>query len=312
MNINEKNSKGATPRTSYRHTFRLAVLIIILVLAALLVRQILVPESFGLKGYYRASAVDEAREFPIRHVGEKACIECHDDIASLHDKDAHAAVPCESCHGPGADHAQAEGETAILIPEGKDPCLACHRPLDARPSAFPQIRWREHYQFVGVKDTSIDCIECHSPHEPLFMDRDIRSARLHPLIHRCQDCHTERFDRDFHRPKSHPAIFECSYCHKEIVEDFSRRAHSEIQCSTCHMFFKESDFAGRIIRDSDPRFCLLCHREADFRSSDAPPGIKWPGHLEDVAMEPGDTKKRCVDCHREMIHKIMERPDSNE
>ncbi len=312
MNINEKAGNGATQKTSYRHTFRLAVLIIIFILAALLVRQALIPETFGLEGSYRAAAVNEAREFPIRHIGEKACIECHDDIASLHDKDAHAAVPCESCHGPGSDHAQAEGDVALTIPQGKEPCLVCHRLLAARPSAFPQITWQDHFKFVGVKDLSITCIECHSPHEPFFMDRDLRTARLHPLIQRCRDCHIGRLDSNLQKPKDHPAIFECSYCHKQIVDDFADREHAEIQCTTCHIFIKESDFAGRIVRDSDPRFCLLCHRKADFRSSDAPPGIEWPGHLDDVSMGPEDRKKRCIDCHRDRIHMTTEGGHNNE
>jgi hypothetical protein len=312
MHIPEESSESNARRASYRHTIPLIIIIALLLIAAVVVQQLLIPPSFGEKGYYRADAVEEAQQFPVKHIGEEACNECHDDIVALHQKDAHAAVPCESCHGPGNEHAKAEGDVALTIPKGKEPCLVCHRLLAARPSAFPQITWQDHFKFVGVKDLSIACMECHSPHEPLFMDRDLRTARLHPLIQRCRDCHIGRLESNLEKPKDHPAIFECSYCHKQIVDDFADREHAEIQCTTCHIFIKESDFAGRIIRDSDPRFCLLCHRKADFRSSDAPPGIEWPGHLDDVSTGPEDRKKRCIDCHRDRIHMMTEGGQGNE
>ena len=53
-------------------------------------------------------------------------------------------------------------------------------------------------------------------------------------------------------------------CHGDVVEDFASRTHAEVRCTTCHIFFRETQDAGRILRDADPRFCLLCHRAADF------------------------------------------------
>jgi transcription elongation factor Elf1 len=298
-------SKNKAP-TSYRHTIRLFGVLTILLVAAIVVRYLASPPTFGQHGFFRGAAVDEARANPPRYLSENACVDCHEEQVELHDKDAHATVECEACHGPGWKHAAEPEEHGVKVPEGKQPCLVCHRLLAARPGAFPQVQWREHYRFVGVEDEKTDCMQCHDPHEPLFMDRDLRTARLHPLIHRCRDCHIGRVNDKLPRPERHPAIFECSYCHKDMVEDFTSRAHHEVRCTTCHLFIKQSDFNGRIVRDADPRFCLLCHRDADFRSSDAPPGIDWPDHLEDVAEEPGDRDKRCIDCHRDRIHKPTE------
>ncbi|MBU0742583.1 cytochrome c3 family protein [bacterium] len=292
---------------SYRHTFRLFALIGIAVVIALIVRARLVPESYGDLGHFRADAIEDAKRFEPRHLGPAACVECHDDVVALHAKDAHARVTCESCHGPGAVHVASEGEGGIIRPGGKEPCLVCHRLLPARPGEFAQIVPRDHYRFVGVEDPEIDCVACHDPHEPLFMDRDLRTARLHPLIHRCRDCHAGRTDETLSRPPGHPAIFECGYCHAEVVSGFAERPHSGVRCTICHLFFRESDFAGRILRDSDPRFCLLCHREADFRSDDAPPGIAWPDHGEDMAEDAGDLDKRCIDCHQDRIHPLQTR-----
>lgn len=292
----------APKRTSYRHVYRLFGLVAVLVAAALILRAALVPATFGDLGHFRAAAIDEARTRDARHVGQSTCAECHDDVADLHSKDAHARVQCETCHGLGARHVAADGDGDILRPDGREACLECHRLLLARPGEFAQIVVADHYRYIGVEDPATLCIACHDPHEPLYMDRDLRTARLHPLIHRCRDCHAGRTDETMPRPPDHPPIFQCDYCHAEIVGDFATRSHHAIRCTACHIFFRETESAGRILRDADPRFCLLCHGEADFRSADAAPSIDWPDHRADMAEQEADLTKRCVDCHRENIH----------
>ncbi len=286
---------------SYRHTVPVFILLGVVVIGGMVTRELFVPSSMGRYGQYRAEAVNDARAKPLSHVGHKACAECHADIARLRSKDVHADVECETCHGVGAAHA-ADPEQRITAPDGRGACLVCHRKLDARPGSFPQIDVAEHFKFLGVEDDTIACTRCHSPHEPLYLDRDLREARMHPLVHRCRDCHIGRTDESLDQPEDHPKIFTCKYCHSEIVDDFRDREHAEIGCTTCHLFLKENSFSGRIVLDADPRFCLLCHRQEEFKGDGAPPGIKWPDHLEDVAEDEADQKKRCVDCHRDKIH----------
>ncbi len=312
-------------KPDYRHAYRLFLTFGALLILALVVRQLLQPSSFGAFGPYRGDAVKEAMQRAPRHLGKDSCQACHRKQHALHAKDAHWRVQCEDCHGPAWKHVEfhqkngnkGNGEklktsnvpkTARLArrKEGKELCLICHQELAARRGSFPQVDWKEHYKFVGVKKDSIGCLTCHSPHEPLFMDRDLRKARLHPLIHRCRDCHLDdKRDKSWKRPAEHPKFFECSYCHQPIVKSFANSPHKKkVRCTTCHIFFKESDFAGRIIRDTDPRFCLLCHREGDYRSDDAPPSISWPEHRDDMGDGPEDAKKICIDCHRDNIHPV--------
>lgn len=292
-------------RADYRHINRLLLIIIVILALALIVRQLVVPEMRPSEfGAFRVAAIGEAMQLSARHVGAAACLDCHEDVIDLHAKDLHTHVSCETCHGPGDRHAADPTAENIRIERGAEACLVCHRALDARPGSFPQITRVEHFSLVGVADQNTDCTACHSPHEPLYLDRDIRSARLHPLIQRCEDCHIGRGDRTLERPQGHPEIFECAYCHGAIVEDAAARPHMNIECTTCHIFVKENEFSGRIIRDSDPRFCLLCHGEATFRGPDSPPSIGWPAHRDDVAIEPGDRDKRCIDCHLDRIHQF--------
>ncbi len=285
---------------SYRHSYRLFALVGLGLVVAVVVRGLLVPPSFGEQGHFRAAAVAEARAREPRHLGKARCATCHKKQAVLHEKDTHATVECENCHGAGREHVKSAGKVKLAVPRGAASCLACHQRLDARVSSFAQIDRAEHFRLVGVKDASTSCTTCHSPHEPLFLDRSLRESRLHPLIHRCRDCHAgPARDASLPRPANHPAIFECGYCHASIVKDFAARKHHRVGCTTCHLFIKESDYAGRIVRDADPRFCLLCHRGGSFRAEHAPPSVEWPKHREEMGGEPD---QRCIDCHQDKIH----------
>lgn len=286
-------------RRDPRHAYPLLGLVGLGIGGLLLARHALVPDSFGRQGHFRGLAPREARRYPVRHQGEKACTECHGEVLALHAKDAHARVACEVCHGAAHAHL-VQSATKPKVVRSQEACLMCHQRLRARPSSFPQIDVAEHYRLVGVRDPKLSCTACHSPHEPLFVDRDLRKARLHPLVHRCRDCHAGRSDDNIPKPAAHPPIFDCQYCHQERVADFATRKHKSLRCSTCHIFRKETAFAGRIVRDSDPRFCLLCHRKTPFRDAKAAPGIEPEKHLKDMGAAP---KASCLECHRDAIHR---------
>ena len=304
MTTGKENEDASQARPDFRHAIPVGIIGIVAITLALTARHFLVPKTFGEYGHYRAAAMDEEKALIPVHAGRAACAECHKDVAALHTKDAHASVECETCHGAGGKHVKNSDEP-MLPANTRNDCLVCHRYLDARPGAFPQVIWKQHFQFVGVKDVSIACVRCHSGHEPLFADRDLRFARLHPLIQNCGDCHVGRTDKTLKRPDTHPRIFECSYCHSGVAKSFKQGAHAKLECATCHFFIKENAFSGRIVRNADPRFCLLCHRKADFKSDTRPPKIVWPAHIEEVSNDPVDPKRTCVSCHQEQIHKLL-------
>ncbi len=289
---------------SYRHTYRLFAVLGLGLLAALVARSLAVPESFGRYGYFRGDAVRDAMTARTpRYQGKDSCFECHKLESRPNDKDVHRTVQCEDCHGPGGAHVEDAKTDNIKVNREREACIVCHRLLPARPGAFPQISWRDHFKQWGVVDDKTKCLDCHDAHEPLFLKKPLAEARLHPLIHRCRDCHTGTLAENTERPATHPAIFECAYCHAAKAADFQKRPHADVKCTTCHLFIKESDFSGRIVMNDDPRFCLLCHGKAAFRSDTAAaPTIAWPKHLADEQAGTDDETTPCVGCHRAVLH----------
>lgn len=309
----EAESSEGKGRPAYAR--RVFAILAVLVAAGLAVRWVLVPDDFGRDGTFRASAPEEeaARE-PVLQ-GVDVCGRCHADERARHEKDVHAGVPCEVCHGPGAEHVKAReaGEPAdrghVFRELAQANCLACHGRLMARPTLFPTITVKEHYALVGVKDMGTACQECHDPHEPLYLDHPAFEARIHPLIHPCTDCHREGVGNR-PRPEGHVVTFECRDCHADLVADASGKAHGSLDCRTCHQFHRDSDFSGRIYKNGSPRFCLMCHHDHPFKTRDRMPLLaSFEAHLQDVAMSDEDHGKRCADCHMdEAIHSVAGRP----
>jgi hypothetical protein len=276
------------------------------------------PSDFGDLGSYRAGAVYEvAGRTPI-HEGEATCGTCHEEILATHAKDIHVHVECEVCHGSGDRHVRhwLEEESSIGQREATMPkeytlegCLFCHRKLEARPRTFPQVDPSEHYRFLHVNELKTKCIECHSPHEPLFLLTHVDQARKHPMIYECGDCHDEDPKRDHVEVEDHPTIFVCRDCHPEVTEDFEQRQHSFLGCTSCHLFHEESESAGRIFNNGNRRFCLLCHERKKFKDEEKLPQIVSAEHLGDMADQlneaPGalaEDPRACLYCHYENVH----------
>ena len=301
-------------RSRYGHLARPIGLLVLSLGAAAAIRAFAIPPSWGRLGAFRADAIKEAMSVsePL-HVGEAWCVRCHLPNVSKHDKDVHRQVACEGCHGPGARHLplvvdreHEAVEERPFVPKTKDPCLWCHRRLSARPSRFPQIDPTEHYAFFGVTDPETPCMGCHDPHEPLFLSSPIQQARLHPGIQLCSDCHTEQPPSDAPRPDDHPPVFECTYCHGAIARDAAARPHAGLGCRRCHVYFPETENAGRIIKNKDPRFCLLCHRATPFRKNAGIPLVEWPAHALD--RQPPGRADQCIECHADAVHRHPTRP----
>jgi hypothetical protein len=139
---------------------RLLPLFAIFIGLFLLVRYLLVPESFGEYGHYRGLSIQENAEVTPHYAGKKACVECHDDMAAIIASDLHSDLSCEVCHGPGLDHANYPDSVGIYKPFKREFCGACHGLNPARNAdVVKQVDLKEH-------NIDNDCIDCHNPHKP--------------------------------------------------------------------------------------------------------------------------------------------------
>jgi hypothetical protein len=143
------------------HLIRPAVVLVIGLGLFLIARAAIVPKGFGKYGHYRPGALETIRSKPISYAGQDACVMCHDDQAKARAAGRHAHVSCEACHGPQAQHAQADDPAAHKpkLPDVANLCRRCHEKDSAKPAAFPQVVTAEH-------SGGALCNTCHQPHNP--------------------------------------------------------------------------------------------------------------------------------------------------
>jgi predicted CXXCH cytochrome family protein len=115
----------------------------------------------------------------------------------------------ESCHGPLAAHvaaASAGAPWAIAIATPSTPlCVTCHRRVEARPSAFPQVVLAAHYDLMG-------CTECHDPHSTQGTRPPAVGHSLARLPE-CLACHGPKGMRPFPAGHAESSDAICLRCH---------------------------------------------------------------------------------------------------
>lgn len=163
-----------------KHIWRAALILGLALAAVISGRHFMVPDTFGLAGHYRYSALEEFREQEPLHGGKESCKKCHEEQYAAHAKGKHAALNCEVCHGPVATHAQvgqdapADPKAAYLAEMPKNPsytlCAYCHQKQAARPKSMKQVQFRKHLEEQGLKAggkmAERVCLKCHQAHDP--------------------------------------------------------------------------------------------------------------------------------------------------
>lgn len=139
---------------------RLAIAFGIFISLFILVRHLLVPDTFGEFGHYRGASLADNEQIEIHYSGQMACLECHQDVEDLKKADVHSDIHCETCHGPGQKHVLSGEAADILKPSGREFCGRCHAMNAAKAkNAVFQIDVNKH-------NTGKNCTECHNPHQP--------------------------------------------------------------------------------------------------------------------------------------------------
>lgn len=156
-----------------KHLWRVALLVIGLIVFYSIGRHFLVPATFGDEGFYRAQSRTEFMHVPVVHGADRrSCAACHEEEQDTHDGGKHSAVTCEVCHAPLSEHAR-DGEKIADMPTNPSRalCQLCHMKLEARPKEFPQIEPRAHMEELGVLEPGDPvpdrgCGLCHPAHDP--------------------------------------------------------------------------------------------------------------------------------------------------
>lgn len=226
------------------------ILIFLIGIAALIgARVLLIPESFGKYGHYRADAVDEIMAQPMMYAGSALCYDCHDDLVDLKGQSLHKNVTCEVCHGPAAEHIEAPDEFTPEAPRGRGYCTLCHGYDPSRPSGFPQILSERH-------NPGRPCMTCHNPHNPL-------------LPHEPEECSACHRDIANLKTVSHHTELSCTQCHTVPQEHLTSprfvRAEKPVNsetCAVCHSEAEEGQLSAPKVdfRNHGNRYdCWDCH-----------------------------------------------------
>jgi DmsE family decaheme c-type cytochrome len=189
------------------------------------------------------------------YAGSEACAVCHEEVAVAFERSPHALAPgweaatgCEDCHGSGAAHVEAGGDTAEIVrfgeltpAEASDRCLACHERQEKH------FRSKRSIHRLG----EVGCIDCHDPHGE---GTTLLRAQGREL---CATCH-QAVASSFDLPRSHP-VDTCADCHEPHATEALRgtRTLFDRTCGNCH-FEKTGPFLyghDTLLVDG----CAACH-----------------------------------------------------
>lgn len=208
-----------------------------------------------------------------RRTANRECLDCHvTGLDVRYDRQTHrwttsfteAGVACESCHGPGARHAETKSAADIVHPRrvgaerGLAICAQCHGPreplfpiLDSRHRFRPGDRYEDRYDVFVVTDgreRSADFFADGRPKSSSFEYQALLQSQCHLKGHAtCLTCHTaphaDHGPDDLEPARAGSALdagdATCRSCHGPVVAAGEAHTHHRgqeaMRCLACHM-----------------------------------------------------------------------------
>jgi DmsE family decaheme c-type cytochrome len=219
-------------------------------------------------------------------VDRDGCATCHKEAVkgfagNPHGKPALSddgkGATCESCHGPGKEHAKGGDVTLIFDPatatakEVDEKCQACHGSQHANLERSAHGRG------------NVSCIGCHTIHAPVAPKHLLKMEQ--PQL--CFQCHNDvkpQFSMPFHH-KVEEGLIDCTDCHDAHGESGENTLPSSIwqfiMCTKCH-----APTAGPFVHEHPAikaggcNFCHFSHGGANHK-----------------LLIQADVNKICLQCH---------------
>jgi DmsE family decaheme c-type cytochrome len=257
------------------------------------------------------------------YVGAETCATCHDEVATKLHATAHGrtgvttwegVAACESCHGPGAAHAESGDPAKIRNPkkltatEQSAVCLTCHERGD-----------RSHWQGSPHEGRGFSCLTCHAIHH--------EGEPPHALLAKatefdtCSSCHLKRkavLMRSSHMPMREGQM-TCSSCHDphgSLGPSLLRQDSVNENCYSCHaekrapMLWEHPPVKENCLNCHDPhgsvhprmqiakqpRLCQQCHDEARHPTQPYSDASGAPEFFPNSRM----FDRGCMNCHSQI------------
>ena len=259
------------------------------------------------------------------YAGLERCTECHEEQYKTYRESYHgikgdprtpaADRACESCHGPGAGHAEEEDIEKILLLGPKSPtpaeeinatCLECH-------TKSKQSLW--HGSTHEERDVS--CTNCHSIHGGHTKNlakrtqigvcnqchQDVKAELMrqshHPIREgkiKCMDCHNPHGSIADKLIDAQYVNLKCFECHAETRGPFLWEHPPVVEdCITCHTPHGSS--RSPLLRAKTPYLCQRCHANVAHPSTLYARRSNQAGQSVYVALNNRAFYRSCLNCH---------------
>jgi len=202
-------------------------------------------------------------------IGAKSCVACHAQenmqashtlhVASFRAGAANTGpqAACESCHGPGSEHAKDPTAPGLIIAFTHDAktspqvqagvCLSCHAGGA-----------RQHWIGSIHQNRGLSCTDCHNPMARLSPEGVLAKSSINEV---CATCHQDiraKFNRRSHMPlpEGQMACTDCHNPHGSITKPLLKTDTVNETCYTCH-----AEKRGPFLFEHAPvrANCLNCH-----------------------------------------------------
>ena len=260
---------------------------------------------------------------PSGYVGDDTCTACHESEgkslrASDHGKAQNPRTPaaktnqaCETCHGPGREHAESGDKTKIrrftaMAPrEASDTCVTCH-------NRERQAMWKGSIH----DERNLSCITCHSIHSPKSAVAQLKAVSVIDACFTCHKTEVAKMQRSGHMPLREGKM-NCASCHNphgstntrllkvgNWINETCFSCHAEKRgpylwdhapvreaCNTCHDPHGSNN--DRMLVAKLPMLCQRCHI-----------GTRHPSTIYDgvqlAARSNRLINRGCVNCHAQI------------